>query len=57
MLAFVLNGDIPAAIAGIEDNIKALRQGLGINTPGEFQTSSIRQAEPHRPRDSPPTTT
>jgi hypothetical protein len=58
MLAFVLNGDIPAAIAGIEDNVKALHQGLGMDAPGEFQTSRIRQADPrvrethHRRRHS-----
>lgn len=59
MLAYVLNGDLPAAMAGIEDNIKALHQSLGMDTPGEFQTSSIRQADPrvretrHRRRHSP----
>ena len=59
MLAFVLNGDVPGAITGIEDNVKRLHENLGMDTAGEFQRSSIRQFDPrvrethHRREHSP----
>lgn len=46
MLAFVLDGDVPAAIVGIEDNVKMQHRNFGMDAPGEFQRSSILQAEP-----------
>ena len=41
MLAFVLNGDVPAAMTGVEDNIKALHRELGMDPPGVLQPSSV----------------
>jgi hypothetical protein len=45
MLGYVLNGDVPGAIAGVEDNIRNMRQALGMEPPGGFQPSSIRPAD------------
>jgi hypothetical protein len=42
MLAFVLNGDVMAAISGVEVNIAALVQDLAMDAPGAFLASSIR---------------
>ncbi|MBA3316432.1 MAG: hypothetical protein H0T47_24505 [Planctomycetaceae bacterium] len=45
MLAFVLNGDVTEAIAGVETNIRALYQDLGMAAPAAFQASSIQPAD------------
>lgn len=45
MLAFVLNGDVPAAISGVEDNIRRMHADLAMNAPGSFRTSSVRPAD------------
>jgi hypothetical protein len=45
MLAFVLNGDIPAAISGVEDNIIRMHVQLAMNVPASFQSSSVRPAD------------
>jgi hypothetical protein len=42
MLAFVLGGDVPGAIAGVEGNVGTLHQQLGMAPPGEFLRSSVR---------------
>jgi hypothetical protein len=42
MLAFVLNADLPHAIAGIEANIRTLCAELGMEAPGAFRPSSVR---------------
>ena len=46
MLAFVLNGDVPAAIAGVEANIMQKQTELAMSQRGCFLPSSVR------PRDS-----
>jgi hypothetical protein len=46
MLAFVLDGDVPAAIVGIQDNVKMQHRNLGMDAPGELQTSTVLQPEP-----------
>lgn len=45
MLAFVLNGAVPAAISGVEDNIRRMRAELAMNDSGSFRTSSIRPTD------------
>jgi hypothetical protein len=45
MLAFVLNGDISGAIAGVEDNIRTLHRDLRMNHPGGFLASTVRPAD------------
>lgn len=45
MLAFVLNGDLPAAMTGVEANIRALCQDLRMTSPATLQASSIRPAD------------
>jgi hypothetical protein len=45
MLAFVLNGDVTGAIAGVEGNIKDFHRDLGMDAPGSFQASSIRPTD------------
>ncbi len=42
MLAFVLDGKVDPAIAGVEENIKKHHHDLGLDPPGTFQRSSIR---------------
>ena len=46
MLAFVLNGDVPGAIAGVEENIRQMYGDLGMPAPGEFLTSTVRPTDP-----------
>ncbi len=45
MLAFVLNGDVAGAIAGVEGNIRTNRKSLGMDPPGAFQPSGVLPAE------------
>jgi hypothetical protein len=45
MLGYVLNGDVPGAITGVEDNIRKLHQELGMEQPGSFQASTVRPAD------------
>ncbi len=45
MLAFVLDGNVPAAISGVEDNIRRMHADLGMKSPGSFQTSSVRPTD------------
>ena len=45
MLAYILNGDVAGAIAGVEGNIRTLHQNLGMDSPGAFQASSIRPTD------------
>jgi hypothetical protein len=45
MLAFVLNADVAGAIAGVEVNIKALYDKLGMDVPGTFQASTVLPAD------------
>lgn len=45
MLAFVLNGDVPGAIAGVEGNIRANLRDLGMDAPGGFQASTGRPGD------------
>ncbi|QEL18692.1 hypothetical protein [Limnoglobus roseus] len=45
MLAFVLDGDVPSAVAGVEGNITARRTELGMAAPGQFRPSAIRPAD------------
>ena len=42
MLAFVLDGDVESAIAGIEGNIRSLYSELGMDAPGVLAASSVR---------------
>lgn len=42
MLAFVLDGDIAGATAGVEGNIRENLRGLGMDAPGGFQASTGR---------------
>lgn len=46
MLAYVLNGDVPGALDGIEGMIRNLHPDLGMDPPGGFQLSRIRPADP-----------
>lgn len=46
MLAFVLNGDVPGAIAGVEENIRGMHGDLGMPAPGAFLTSTVRPTDP-----------
>lgn len=41
MLGYVLNGDIPSAIASIESNVRSHHVVLGMDPPGTLQASSI----------------
>jgi hypothetical protein len=45
MLAFVLNGDVPTAISGVEDNIRRMYLDLAMNAPGSFHASTLRPAD------------
>jgi len=45
MLAYVLNGDVAGAIAGVESNIRTLVNDLGMSSPGTFNVSSIRKTD------------
>jgi hypothetical protein len=45
MLAYVFDGDIPAAIESVETNIKAQHVTLGMTPPGEFTSSTIMVAD------------
>lgn len=45
MLAFVLDADLTAAIAGVQDNIHSAQTELGMSTPANFSTSTIRPAD------------
>ncbi|MFT3881096.1 MAG: hypothetical protein QM703_15715 [Gemmatales bacterium] len=45
MLAFVLNGDVSGAIAGVEGNIRANLHDLGMEAPGSFQASTGRPGD------------
>ena len=45
MLAFVLDGDIAAAIAGVERNISNNHCKLGMAMPGAFRLSSARPSD------------
>lgn len=58
MLAFVLNGDVPGAMAGVEGNITAHHPALGMAAPGVLRTSSagpnyswLRETEHRRGTD------
>lgn len=42
MLAYVLNGNVDDAMAGVEVNIRAQHHELGIDPPGALQPSSLR---------------
>lgn len=45
MLAFVLDGDVPSAIAGVEGIICMNHHDLGMNSPGLFQPSGVRPTD------------
>lgn len=45
MLGFVLDGDLPQAIAGVERNICANLQDLGMEAPGGLQASTGRPGD------------
>ncbi len=45
MLAFVLDGDIVAAVAGVEGNIRASLHDLGMGAPGGFQACTGRPGD------------
>jgi hypothetical protein len=45
MLAFVLDGDVTGAIAGVEVNIQNLHGELGMDAPGVFLASTVRPAD------------
>lgn len=45
MLAFVLDGNLASAIAGVEANIGAHHVALGMGPPGQFQPSANRPAD------------
>ena len=45
MLAFVLDGDVPGAIAGVEGNIRNHHGDLGMDAPGGFQASTMRPTD------------
>jgi hypothetical protein len=46
MLAFVLNGDIAGAIAGVDDNIRRLHGDLLMDDPHSFSASTVLPDEP-----------
>lgn len=46
MLAFVLDGDIPSAMAGVDENIKNLHFELAMKPPGELKASTVRRDDP-----------
>ena len=46
MLAYVLNGDVPSAMTGIEGNIRDRHRDLGMDPPGTFQPSGVRPTDP-----------
>jgi hypothetical protein len=41
MLAYVLNGDVQAGVAAVEGNIQGRVTELGMDSPGQFQASTI----------------
>jgi hypothetical protein len=45
MLAFVLDADIPLAMAGVQGNIQAAQAELGMPSPADFASSSIWPAD------------
>jgi len=45
MLAFVLDADLTAAMAGVQGNIHAAQTDLGMSSPADFASSSIRPAD------------
>lgn len=45
MIAFVLDADLPAAMAGVRRNIQSAQKDLGIPSPADFSPSSIRPAD------------
>jgi hypothetical protein len=45
MLAFVLDGDVPGAISGVEINIKNLSSDLGMDQSGAFLISTVRPTD------------
>lgn len=45
MLAFVLNGDVPGALNGVEENIRALHEDLHMALPATFLVSSVRPTD------------
>ncbi len=42
MLGYVLDGDLPSALANVEANIRTHHAELGMGPPGAFQDSSVR---------------
>ena len=42
MVAFVLNGDVAGAMAGVEGNISNYHRDLGMAPPGKFRSSTAR---------------
>jgi len=46
MLGFILDGDVPGAIAGVEENIRRMHGDLGMPPPGAFLTSTVRPTDP-----------
>jgi hypothetical protein len=45
MLAFVLDGDVPGAMTGVERNIRTNHRDLGMTPPGEFRPSAARPTD------------
>ncbi len=45
MLAFVLDGNVHGAIAGVENNITMHHRNLGMDSPGTFRPSTVRPAD------------
>jgi len=45
MLAFVLNGDTPAALSGVEANIRRMHGDLAMIAPASFLASSVRPTD------------
>ena len=45
MLAFVLDADLNAAMAGVQGNIQAAHAELGMSLPADFASSSVRPAD------------
>ncbi len=45
MLAFVLDADLTAAMAGVRANIQAAQTELGMPSPADFASSSVRPAD------------
>lgn len=46
MLGFVLDGEVPTAIVGVEDYIRRRHAELGMPAPGAFLASTIRPTDP-----------